>query len=294
MKLLLYMALSLAISTLPLMAGPRGGEQSRLKKVVKRSYETRINAKVKINNGIVYIDKAVEPEIFNGEFIFTRRPPTVNYEVVGNEGQLTIRVAGKVSKVKDVHHDEDYEIDMDEVYENECYINLSPDVPLDLKMDLGVTKGEMDLGGFRLNNLDLTTAVSSNIIEFSEPNPQPLEEFRVENGVGKLQILNIGNSNFRYFSFEGGVGKYVLDFDGEYQHDATGKIELGMGKLTLFLPRNIGVRLEVDKTFLSSFDIDKVYKEDDTYYNELWNSSKPQLDLHIESGIGKIEVQWIE
>ncbi len=60
------------------------------------------------------------------------------------------------------------------------------------------------------------------------------------------------------------------------------------------LPRSVGVRIEVDKTFLSSLDIDDVYKSDNYYYNDNWGKTPQQLDIRIESGVGKLEVAWIE
>ena len=280
-----------------LLAEGDGEHQSRLRRVVERTYEKSVYAKIKVTNGIIYINKANSAEVFNGEFIFTKRPPMIDYEIVGNQGRLTIRIADKKIKKRkreDWEEDEDYEIEIDEAYENECYLNFSPNVPLDLKMDFGVVKGELDLGGLRLEECEISTAVSKATIDFSEPNPIRLDELQIENGVGKLNVFNLGNANFSDFKFEGGVGKYVLDFDGTYTRDASADIEIGMGKLTVFLPNDIGVRIEVEKSFLSSLNIDKVYKEDDYYYNDLWNSGKPNLDIQIESGIAKIVIEWID
>lgn len=271
-----------------------GKQQSRLRRVVEKTYEKSVYARIKVNNGMIYINKAKSNQVFNGEFIFTKRPPMVDYEIVGNEGRLTVRVTDKVSKRKDSEEEEDYDIEMDRVYENECYLNFSPGVPLSIKMDLGVIKGEVDLGGLELKDLDISTAVSQASIDFSEVNPIRLQDLKIENGVGKLKVYRIGNANFSNFNFEGGVGKYVLDFDGDYTRDASANVEIGMGKLTIYLPRNIGVRIEVDKSFLSSLDIDKVYKDHDFYYNDLWDEHAPKLDLHIDSGVAKVDIEWIE
>ncbi len=67
-----------------------------------------------------------------------------------------------------------------------------------------------------------------------------------------------------------------------------------MGKLVLYLPRHIGIRLSVDQSFLSSLEVDEVFKNGDVYTNEKWEKTKYNLDLDIESGVGKIEVIWVE
>ncbi len=274
-------------------AQPDGDQHSRLRRVVEKTYEKSVYARITVNNGTIYINKAKSNQVFNGEFIFTKRPPMVDYEIVGDEGRLSVRVTDKVYKRKE-SDEENYDIEMDRVYENECYLNFSPGVPLTIKMELGVIKGEVDLGGLELKDVKISTGVSQASIDFNDRNPIRLENLKIENGVGKLKVYRIGNANFSNFDFEGGVGKYVLDFDGEYSRDASVNVEIGMGKLTIYLPRNIGVRIEVDKSFLSSLEIDKVYKEHNFYYNDLWDTDKPKLDLHIDSGVAKIEVEWIE
>ncbi len=271
-----------------------GDQHSRLRRAVEKTYEKSVYARIKVNNGMIYINKAKSNQVFNGEFIFTKHPPMVEYEIVGDEGRLSVRVTDRVSKRKESNEVEDYDIEMNQVYENECYLNFSPGIPLSVKMDLGVIKGEVDLGGLKLKNVDISTAVSQASIDFSEANPIRLEDLKIENGVGKLKVYRIGNANFSKFHFEGGVGKYVLDFDGDYTHDVSADVEIGMGKLTIYLPQTIGVRIEVDKSFLSSLDIDKVYKDHDIYYNDLWDENNPKLDLHIDSGVAKVKIEWIE
>ena len=170
-------------------------------------------------------------------------------------------------------------------------LNFSPKIPLDLDLDFGVIKGDLDFSGLQVKNIDIEVGVSKADIYFEKPT---MESFNIEGGVGKLHIEKLGNANLKEMTFEGGIGSYELDFSGEYQQDLYGDMELGMGKLVLYIPKKIGTRISVDKSFLSSLSIDEAYKNGDVYTNDQWEKSKYNIDLDIETGVGKIEVIWTD
>ena len=86
----------------------------------------------------------------------------------------------------------------------------------------------------------------------------------------------------------------MLDFGGKYQQDMHANIEIGMGKVKLYLPKYVGTRIEVDKSFLSSFSIDEAYKKGDFYYNDQWEKTPYMLDMKVEAGVGKVDIIWVE
>jgi hypothetical protein len=247
---------------------------------------------IKYGNGYLNIAKSPEKRAFEGEFYYKEYKPDVRYEVVGDEGRLDIRFTGED---REEGEEGSQHIDsIDKLYENEMNLKFSPQIPLDLKMDFGVVKGDLDFSGLQIREFDIEVGVSKAEIYFNEPNPTSIETFDIEGGVGKLNIEKLGNANIRELSFEGGIGSYELDFSGKYRQNLYGSMELGMGKLTLYIPRKIGTRISVDRSFLSSFSIDEAYKSGDVYTNEQWEKSKYQIDLDIETGVGKIEVIWID
>ncbi|UCF63089.1 MAG: hypothetical protein JSW33_11000 [bacterium] len=247
---------------------------------------------IKYGNGYLNIAKSDPKMVFDGEFLYAEYKPDVRYEVVGDEGRLDIRFSGDV---RDQDEEDSKHIDsVDKLYENEMNLKFSPRVPLDLNMDLGVIKGDLDFSGLMVEKFDIEVGVSKAEIYFNEPNPTSIESFDIEGGVGKLRIEKLGNANIQEMSFEGGIGSYELDFSGKYQQNLYAKMELGMGKLTLYIPRKIGTRISVDRSFLSSFSIDEAYKSGDVYTNDRWEKSKYQIDLDIESGVGKIDVIWVD
>lgn len=297
MKVLTTFLLLLSCCIIQLQAQSGNDNQSKLSRVVEQTHETSIYARVKVSNGLVYISKSDDNRPFSGDFFFTEQPPKVAYEVVGDEGRLAVKFNNSSDKNKnrDYDEDDDINIELGEIYDNECHLRFSNQLPLRLKMDLGVIRGNIDLGGLRIEKCQIKSAVSEKtVIDFGGPNVQAMELLEIENGVGKLKLMNLCNANFSEFTFEAGVGSYFLDFGGELQGNARADLEIGMGKLEINIPRKMGVRISVDKSFFSSFDIDEVYKKNDVYYNDNWKDAKNRLDIAVDCGIAKVVVNWTD
>ncbi|MFZ0390355.1 MAG: LiaF domain-containing protein [Calditrichia bacterium] len=277
----------------PLILLSKDSKQEVLKKQEPLTREKNLVVFVDFGNGYMDLDNTQNPNIFESEFMFQKEQPEVRYELVGNEGRLNISFAGK--NKKDEEGENVHNItSLKKIYDNELYLNLSREVPLDLDFELGVVKGQMNLGGLKIRNLHVEAGVSTADLIFNESNPVIMQHCNIEGGVGKLTVDKIGNANIRDFNFEGGLGSYTLDFSGTYQSDLDARINLGMGQIKLYLPKYLGVRIEVEKSFLSSFSVDEVYKKGDVYFNDNWEKTPSKLNLYIESGVGKVEVVWVD
>jgi hypothetical protein len=269
-------------------------ETTEIYKNVDITSEKSIYTDISLCSGVIYLEKASSDKVFEGEFKYVNNSPDINYEVIGTEGRLTIIFDDEKSKQKGEEKKFSGLSSLDHLYENECRLKLSSEIPINLNIDLGVVKGELKLGGLQLKEINLASGVSKTLINFDDSNPILLEYFDVEAGVGVLKIYNLGNANFKRFNFEGGIGDYLLDFAGNKFDNSKVDIDVGLGKVKLYLPKSAGVRMRVDKSFLCSFDIDDIYKKDDFYYNESWGKTENNMDMNIETGIGNISVVWIE
>ncbi|MBN2365035.1 MAG: hypothetical protein EH225_02870 [Calditrichaeota bacterium] len=289
MKIIITLLMFLFISSVY----PADKDRGRVMEEEPVGKEKIVMVSIKYGNGFIDIGKSNRENVYEGEFIYKGYRPDIKYKVIGEEGYLDIYFSGDVSKGDDEEKSRRIN-SFDELYDNEMMLKFNPEIPMNLDFDFGVIKGDLDLSGLSLKNIDLEVGVSKTEIFFLEPNPVVMESFSIEGGVGKLNIEKIGNARLREFNFEGGIGSYELDFSGEYKENMEAKIELGMGKLVLYLPTEIGTRITVDKTFLSSFSIDDVYKNGDVYTNDRWEKTRYNLDLNIETGPGKIDVIWVK
>lgn len=225
-------------------------------------------------------EKAYEAELEYSRTYFYHQ---LDYHKRGGTGVLDLRVKGKKRSLF-----------RSRWKKNWLSLKLNPTVPIDLDLNIGACESTVDLTGLKISNLELSTGASEMDVYFDKANEVAMKRMQVEAGVGELKVVNLGNANCRKISFQGGIGDYDLDFSGEWQGDCEAEIELGIGDLTVKLPRSIGVKLIAQKSFLTSLDIDDFIKEDDIYYSEGYRKAKYHLILRVEAGLGSINIRWID
>jgi hypothetical protein len=166
---------------------------------------------------------------------------------------------------------------------------LSRSVPLDLDLQLGATKAMLDLGGLELQRLKLESGASETVLDFSSPNVARMDLLDVDVGAATFEARNLGNANASSIRVHGGVGSVDLDFGGQWTQDANVEVELALGKLSMHVPREVGVRVEVEK-FLASFDQQGLQKRGDAYYTDNWDNAKYRIRLRASTTFGGIEI----
>lgn len=252
---------------------------------------TSVSAKVNVSVANVIIEKAGGNDAFAGEFSFLEEPPRIEYRTEGDEGKLRLHFGESVNQ-KGNGNSKD--IDFDEFKDWVCRLAFTDRVPLSLDFELEIAKADWDLGGFQISELEIASAVSDLRIDFSKPNPIRMEDMDIESGVGEMTLQRIGNANLESLDFEGGLGEYTFYFDGKMTGNMSADLEIGMGQLTVYLPRDIGVRIRMNDSFLTSISVNDMRKNGDYYTNDLWNSDRPQLDIRVEAGVSKVEVEWLD
>jgi hypothetical protein len=159
---------------------------------------------------------------------------------------------------------------------------------------MGACEATVDLTGLKISQLELSTGASEIELYFDKPNKEVMRKMKIDAGVGELKAVNLGNANCRKINFEGGVGGYELDFGGEWQSDCEAYVELGLGDLTIEVPRAIGVKLIAEKTFLTSLDLEGFIHKGDIYYSEGYDKAKHRLILKVEAGLGSVSIKLID
>jgi len=170
---------------------------------------------------------------------------------------------------------------------------LSNAVPLKLDINTGVGDARLALTGLRLSRLELQAGVGGSKITDYEPNPSPCEYIRIKNGVGSMEAVGLGYLNFREFEFEGGVGGANLDFSGSWKQDAEIRIQVGVGGVNLRMPRDLGVKVEAEKHFLSGLHLDGFEKRDSYYYSENYDKAKVRVSVRVATGVGGFRISWL-
>lgn len=174
----------------------------------------------------------------------------------------------------------------------EMRVSLSTRLPLDLSLEFGAGRAEVDLGGMRLRRLDIETGATETRLDVSRANPEPMDDVRIAVGAAEFTGLRLGNLNARRISVEAGIGEVSLDLSGEWPRDGDIEVRMGLGALELRIPRDLGVKL-VKKAFLTSLDAPGMERRGDAWYSDLWSSAERRLTIDVDAAFGSVEVVWL-
>ncbi len=116
-------------------------------------------------------------------------------------------------------------------------------MPLVLVLKLGALKGELELGGLKLQHLKAELGASDLIMRFSKKNQIPMRSFECLVGAARANLYGLANTNTSRLRFGGGAGEYMLDFSGQLQQNMDVLVDSGVGKVTLAVPPKINCRI---------------------------------------------------
>ena len=174
----------------------------------------------------------------------------------------------------------------------EMELALSRDVAMDLNMDFGAVRADIDLGGIRLTRLEINTGASQTLIDISEPNRETMSRASMDVGAAQFTVLNLGNLNTEVIEIDAGIGEIDLGFTGDWRQNARVSVDMGLGSLVLRFPRGLGVRLVKD-TFLTSLDSEGLVKRGDAYYSLDYDDAEYQITVDVDAAFGSIRVAWV-
>ncbi len=169
---------------------------------------------------------------------------------------------------------------------------LSTGVSMDLDMDFGAVKADIDLGGMRLTRLDISTGASQTRFDVSEPNPERMSRASFEVGAADFTARQLGNLNADEIEIDAGVGDIKLELTGSWERDAHVGVDMGLGSLELRVPKGLGVKLVKD-TFLTSLDPEGLVKQGDAYYSLDYEEADVKVTIDVDAAFGSIRVVWV-
>jgi predicted small secreted protein len=87
-----------------------------------------------------------------------------------------------------------------------------------------------------------------------------------------------------------GAGKYNVNLSGDWARDLDVRIDAGAADLTVRLPRDVGVRVEVDRG-PTMIDAQGLAQDGHIYTNAAYGVSEVTLQVDMQSGIGQIRLE---
>lgn len=170
-------------------------------------------------------------------------------------------------------------------------LSLGKTRPYALNLDMGAGEGMVDLGGLPLTQLAVNFGAGKQTIDFSAPNPQPMERVRVAAGAASLELMRLANANVAEVSVEGGAAAYVFDFGGKLRRDVAFKLTAGMSSVEIRIPAGTAAKVTTE-TVLGSLDMaDGFMKKEGAFWNEAaLRGVTPLLTIGANVVMGSIRV----
>jgi hypothetical protein len=175
--------------------------------------------------------------------------------------------------------------------DGELRLMLPRAVPLDLELEFGGTQSTLDLGEMSLQSLRLDCGATDASLLFSRPNRVSMRDMDVNVGAADFTASRLANANAERIRVSGGVGSLDLDFSGKWTHDLAVTTRLVIGKLTLRVPADVGVRLEVQRVATGFEHAGLVKRDDGAWYSPNFDTAPFKLRVRAETFFGQIEVQ---
>ncbi|HAL56050.1 MAG TPA: hypothetical protein DCP63_06150 [Bacteroidetes bacterium] len=270
-----------------------------LRREVARSSEKQVNVKLEASFGNVTLTKGQKDKIVIVEYRKSAKEKQrlrVSYDISGDQGDLDLEI--KESRKFD-YDDEasswrEHRTEGSHLEDREWNLKFSDAIPMSYDIELGAGKGDLDFTGLKVKQLKFSSGASSVELRVDEPNPVACDVVTLESGVSKFTAEGLSNLNFRKLKFSGGVGAYKLDFGGKLQQSASVDIEVGLGAVTVYVPREIPTRLISDESWFSTLDVDEYFertRKKSVYETVNFGSSEKKLTIRIESGLGSVRVR---
>ena len=177
--------------------------------------------------------------------------PELDYRVRGEEGHLVVRQPSS----RDLGWSRRVRYEWD--------LRFKEGVPLDFTVELGAGRSYLEIGSLDVRRLDLDA------------------------GAGEVEIDLTGQPTLEELEIETGAGSVTVDMTGQWRADLEADISGGVGKLVLRLPRDVGVRVDVEKG-IGRIKADGFTRRGGAYVNEAYGESDVTLRIDCTTGIGEI------
>lgn len=168
-------------------------------------------------------------------------------------------------------------------------LGLARNVPVDLSMELGAVEADLDLSGLSLERMHLEIGASETSVRFDTLNRSRMKSLDMNVGAASVHVEHLGNANTPDVQVKVGVGSADLDFSGDWSGDMELSTQVALGSVTLRVPRDVGVRIDVQR-FLSNFDAEGMVRRGDAYYSENWSTASRRLRVHAQATLGGLEL----
>jgi len=230
------------------------GDLTRTNTTIELGDADQVRVTIKMGAGELKVDNGAD-DLMEAGFTYNVPDwePTVSYDVDDGDGRLIIRQP----------HTDEFPFNGDTRYEWD--LNFADDVPLDMRIECGAGTQDIDLAGLLITDLDIKL------------------------GAGTTEINVSNNPQLHHMDIDIGAGDTTIDMNGPREEDAEFDIRGGVGKVSVLLPRDVGVRVVVTKG-LGDVDASGLTRDGSAWVNEAYGETGVTLTVDIQAGIGQVNL----
>ena len=160
--------------------------------------------------------------------------------------------------------------------------------PMNLRVNAGAYKGEFELGGLSLKDLEVSDGASDVVLSFSAPNKTEMDTLRYNTGASKVTMSGLAYANADTIVFRSGAGDYTLDFSGDLKRDVNVTIESAVSSVTLIVPEGVSARVTFDGGLSNVVERGEWQKDGGDY---ILNGDGPTIKIIVTMGAGSLELR---
>ena len=218
-----------------------------------------------------------------------------------NNNSATVGETKKEDKAIDVSGEKELKVDLN-MGVGKLEVKGSCDKILDAKFTYNVErwkpeidysktgdKGDLKISnpGGSFNGMDGSKVKNQWDVSLNKDIPLSID---LEAGVGDCN-LNLSDMNLKQLIIEAGVGNIKVDVSGNYKNDVDVKVEGGVGNTTIYVPKNMGVRVNAEKG-VGKIDVDGFKTQgSNTFINDSYENAKNRMEVDVEAGVGNITIK---
>lgn len=235
--------------------GVRVGDLQTKSQTVELNDADSVNVQIQMGAGQLDVSGGAS-ELLEASFIYNVKE--LNPQATYNGGRLEVKDSDVKEGIRSL-------FDLDE-YRNEWDLRLNEDVPMEMNIDLGAGRSNLALGALALTSLN------------------------INGGAGEVDLDLSSSRSLSRLDFDMGAGEVTIDLTGEWGKDLDARLTGGLGEITLSLPSNVGVRVNV-QTGIGGVDASGLTKDGNTYTNDAYGVSDVTLLIDVEGGVGQIHLE---
>lgn len=115
-------------------------------------------------------------------------------------------------------------------------------------------------------------------------------DLQVNAGVSDTE-LDLRGIELSHLEVGGGIGDIKINLGGKREKSFQTVLNLGVGKTTIILPKDVGVKITADKG-IGNLDMDGFTKKNsNVYVNQAFEDSDVVIDIEAKMGIGEVKIR---